>query len=186
MVEALAPAVALEADENLPEEDGRQLRRDVPILAQVWLHLPLVGSGTDRHYAPRTSRAKTLGSRRPLFAGAELLHLLPGHALSVIRGADFLYEPKDNGQDTFVLCEINFSCVWSFPPQGHKSAGGRRFACVRAARRAVRSWRRLQPVKRGSAGRECAASVPRLRYCEMRSACRGRRRSPPDTARRSD
>jgi hypothetical protein len=132
MVEALAPAVALEADENLPEEDGRQLRRDVPILAQVWLHLPLVGSGTDRHYAPRTSRAKTLGSRRPLFAGAELLHLLPGHALSVIRGADFLYEPKDNGQDTFVLCEINFSCVWSFPPQGHKSAGGRRFACVRA------------------------------------------------------
>jgi hypothetical protein len=38
-------------------------------------------------------------------------------ALPVIWDADFLYGPKDaSGNDTFVLCEINVSAVWPFPP----------------------------------------------------------------------
>ena len=39
-------------------------------------------------------------------------------ALPVMWDADFLYGPKDaSGHDTYVLCEINISCVWPFPPQ---------------------------------------------------------------------
>jgi len=38
--------------------------------------------------------------------------------LPVIWDADFLYGPKDStGADTYVLCEINVSAVWPFPPQ---------------------------------------------------------------------
>ncbi|PXY16696.1 Cj0069 family protein [Prauserella flavalba] len=39
-------------------------------------------------------------------------------ALPVIWDADFLYGPKtDTGIDTYVLCEINVSCVWPYPEQ---------------------------------------------------------------------
>jgi len=38
-------------------------------------------------------------------------------ALPVIWDADFLYGPKDGaGEDTYVLCEVNVSAVWPFPP----------------------------------------------------------------------
>ena len=38
-------------------------------------------------------------------------------ALPAIWDADFLYGPKTpSGEDTFVLCEINVSCVFPFPP----------------------------------------------------------------------
>ncbi len=38
-------------------------------------------------------------------------------SLPVIWDADFLYGPKDaSGEDTYVLCEINVSAVWPFPP----------------------------------------------------------------------
>ncbi len=39
------------------------------------------------------------------------------HSLPVIWDADILYGPKSaSGADTFVLCEINVSAVWPFPP----------------------------------------------------------------------
>jgi len=61
-------------------------------------------------------------------------------ALPVIWDADFLYGPKDStGQDTFVLCEINISCVWPFPPQATNALADAALACARAARRSVRS-----------------------------------------------
>lgn len=42
---------------------------------------------------------------------------LDPHQLPVIWDADFLYGPRDaSGNDTFVLCEINVSAVWPFPP----------------------------------------------------------------------
>jgi hypothetical protein len=42
---------------------------------------------------------------------------LATHALPVIWDADFLYGPKSaTGADTYVLCEINVSAVWPFPP----------------------------------------------------------------------
>jgi hypothetical protein len=44
---------------------------------------------------------------------------LAAHQLPVIWDTDFLYGPKTaDGQDTYVLCEINISAVWPFPPQG--------------------------------------------------------------------
>jgi hypothetical protein len=42
---------------------------------------------------------------------------LDATALPVIWDADFLYGPKTGtGVDSYVLCEINVSCVWPFPP----------------------------------------------------------------------
>ena len=42
---------------------------------------------------------------------------LDPHELPVIWDADFLYGPKSAaGADTYVLCEINVSAVWPFPP----------------------------------------------------------------------
>ena len=42
--------------------------------------------------------------------------------LPVIWDADFLYGPKnDAGDDTHVLCEVNVSAVWPFPPQATRS-----------------------------------------------------------------
>jgi hypothetical protein len=42
---------------------------------------------------------------------------LEARTLPVIWDADFLYGPKDgDGQDSYVLCEINVSAVWPFPP----------------------------------------------------------------------
>jgi hypothetical protein len=39
-------------------------------------------------------------------------------SLPIIWDADFLYGPRDaNGQDTYVLCEINVSSVFGFPDQ---------------------------------------------------------------------
>jgi hypothetical protein len=37
-------------------------------------------------------------------------------SLPVIWDADFLQGPKTSGEDTYVLCEINVSAVWPFPP----------------------------------------------------------------------
>jgi hypothetical protein len=42
--------------------------------------------------------------------------------LPVICDADFLYGPKnDAGDDTYVLCEVNVSAVWPFPPQATRT-----------------------------------------------------------------
>jgi hypothetical protein len=42
--------------------------------------------------------------------------------LPVIWDADFLYGPtNDAGDDTYVLCEINVSAVWPYPPQATRT-----------------------------------------------------------------
>jgi hypothetical protein len=42
--------------------------------------------------------------------------------LPVIWDADFLYGPKnDAGDDSYVLCEVNVSAVWPFPPQATRT-----------------------------------------------------------------
>jgi hypothetical protein len=42
-------------------------------------------------------------------------------ALPVIWDADFLYGPKPGAyKDTYVLCEVNVSAVWPFPPRPPK------------------------------------------------------------------
>src|SRR5262249_31173169 len=73
-----------------------------------------------RHYFPPTrfdfQRLKEKLEREWL---DELCHLLglAKSQLPVLWDADFLYGPKDaEGVDTFVLCEINVSSVYPFPP----------------------------------------------------------------------
>jgi hypothetical protein len=42
--------------------------------------------------------------------------------LPVIWDADFLYGPRNAaGDDTCVLCEINVSAVWPYPPQATRT-----------------------------------------------------------------
>jgi hypothetical protein len=61
---------------------------------------------------------------------------IDAHELPVIWDADFLFGPKTPaGQDTYVLCEINASAVWPFPPTGAPIVAAAAFARVRAARR---------------------------------------------------
>jgi hypothetical protein len=49
--------------------------------------------------------------------------------LPVVWDTDFLYGPKDaSGTDTFVLCEINVSAVWPFPPMGSPTVAANAFA----------------------------------------------------------
>ena len=57
------------------------------------------------------------------------------HALPVIWDADFLFGPKDaSGADTYVLCEINVSAVWPYPPQATPKLAAAAVASVREAR----------------------------------------------------
>lgn len=59
-------------------------------------------------------------------------------SLPVIWDADFLYGPKtSSGEDTYVLCEINVSAVWPFPPM----AAGTVAAAAVARTQAFRSLR---------------------------------------------
>jgi hypothetical protein len=49
--------------------------------------------------------------------GLQALLDIPTAALPVLWDADFFYGPKTpDGENTFVLCEINISCVIPFPP----------------------------------------------------------------------
>lgn len=60
--------------------------------------------------------------------------------LPVIWDADFLYGPRTlDGQDTYVLCEINVSAVWPFPPM---AAGVVAAAAIAGTREAATRRRR--------------------------------------------
>ena len=54
---------------------------------------------------------------------------LPAGTLPAIWDADLLFGKKDsNGQDSFVLCEINASAVWPLPPTAAKTIAATAFA----------------------------------------------------------
>jgi hypothetical protein len=56
-------------------------------------------------------------------------------ALPVVWDADFLYGPPDaSGNETFVLCEINVSAVWPFPPMGAPTVAANTLARVNERR----------------------------------------------------
>lgn len=64
---------------------------------------------------------------------ARLFDLRPDE-LPVIWDADFLFGPKDQeGEDSFVLCEINASAVWPFPPMAAATIARNTFARVSEA-----------------------------------------------------
>jgi len=53
-------------------------------------------------------------------------------SLPVIWDADFLYGPRtSSGEDTYVLCEINVSAVWPFPPMAAATVAAAAFARTR-------------------------------------------------------
>lgn len=56
-------------------------------------------------------------------------------SLPVIWDADFLYGPKTElGADTYVLCEINVSAVWPFPPMASETVAKAALEATLAAR----------------------------------------------------
>jgi len=60
---------------------------------------------------------------------------LDRESLPVIWDADFLYGAKDAfGEDTYVLCEINVSAVWPFPPMAAEKVAAAALLRVQAAR----------------------------------------------------
>src|SRR5262249_20845749 len=93
---------------------------------------PWEDSGTPRYQALRT-RAET-----EWVPGMKQLLGLETAALPVIWDADFLYGPRDAaGNDTYVLCEVNVSCVWPFPPDATRAIAKTALGHVR--RRALAS-----------------------------------------------
>jgi hypothetical protein len=53
-------------------------------------------------------------------------------SLPVVWDADFLYGPKtSSGEDTYILCEINVSAVWPFPPMAAGAIAAAAFARAR-------------------------------------------------------
>lgn len=61
---------------------------------------------------------------------------LDPHELPVIWDADFLYGPETaTGDDSYVLCEINVSAVWPFPPMAAPVVASAALDRTQAARR---------------------------------------------------
>jgi hypothetical protein len=61
---------------------------------------------------------------------------LERESLPVIWDADFFFGPKDAaGEDTYVLCEINVSAVWPFPPMASGKVAAAALARAQAAKR---------------------------------------------------
>jgi hypothetical protein len=61
---------------------------------------------------------------------------LERESLPVIWDADFLFGPKDAaGNDTYVLCEINVSAVWPFPPTASDTVAAAALLGAETARR---------------------------------------------------
>ena len=87
--------------------------------------------------APDTPQYQELRARaeNEWLPGMQQLLGLATEALPVIWDADFLYGPTDaDGQDTYVLCEINVSCVWPFPPEATNAIAQAAMARVQGPR----------------------------------------------------
>ena len=85
-----------------PEARAQTQLARAPMLDVSTLEYRPLGTKAEREWVPQM---------------IDLLRLDP-RSLPVIWDADFLYGPKDAaGDDTFVLCEINVSAVWPYPPQ---------------------------------------------------------------------
>ena len=68
---------------------------------------------------------------------------IQSHNLPAIWDADFLYGPKTaTGADTYVLCEINVSAVWPFPPMAAPTVAA-------AALDGARMWGQASGMGRG-------------------------------------
>lgn len=107
-------------------DSSQSLRTDTP-------SSPMVGADTPA-YRPLKNAIQTAWMPRMM----DVLGL-DRDTLPVIWDADFLYGPKTpEGVDTFVLCEINVSAVWPFPPM---AAGTIAAAALARSREAARRRR---------------------------------------------
>jgi len=80
--------------------------------AAAWAPASVMHSADSPLYRPLRHEAET----QWLPALMNVLGLQP-QSLPLIWDADFLFGPRTaTGEDTFVLCEINTSAVWPFPP----------------------------------------------------------------------
>jgi len=91
-----------------------------------------------RHYFPPSrpdfQRLKEKLEREWVDELCQLLGLQKSQ-LPVLWDADFLYGPKDvDGVDTFVLCEINVSSVYPFPPDALAPLAAETLASIKAGR----------------------------------------------------
>ena len=83
------------------------------------LHPTVAEPGERLYFPPTRPDFQPLKNRLEREWLPEMCRLLDldRHRLPVIWDADFMYGPKDAaGADTFVLCEINVSSVYPFPP----------------------------------------------------------------------
>ena len=63
---------------------------------------------------------------------------IQANALPIIWDADFLYGPRDAaGEDTYVLCEINVSCVFAIPEEAPAAIARRTLERLREHRKAA-------------------------------------------------
>ncbi len=100
-----------------PQDLGRAAAASAMVGADAPAHHRL-RERMQREWVPRMTR--TLGIDR--------------NSLPVIWDADFLYGPKTSaGEDTYVLCEINVSAVWPFPPMAAETVAANAMARTREA-----------------------------------------------------
>jgi hypothetical protein len=76
-----------------------------------------------------------------------VLGLVP-RSLPLIWDADFLFGPRTTtGDDTYVLCEINTSAVWPFPPGAARTVASTAFMAAKRSR--AGSGTCLEPTPEG-------------------------------------
>ena len=79
---------------------------------------------------PAYQRLRRLAEKEWVPEMARVLGLAAGE-LPVIWDADFLHGPRDEGgEDTYVLCEINVSAVWPFPPSASRTVAANTVARI--------------------------------------------------------
>ena len=108
------PKGLLELGSNIPAREVRASTREGPDVAAY----QSLRRSAESEWVPKMARLLDLRS----------------HQLPVLWDADFLYGPKDEaGQDRFVLCEINVSAVWPFPPMAAPTIAANTLARVNEA-----------------------------------------------------
>ena len=114
--------------------------------------------------------------------------------MPVIWDADFLFGPKNAaGDDTYVLCEINASAVWPFPPAAVPAIAAAALDRTRAARAlrprppplraAARSGNPAKVIpdrdRQDQSGRQAPQAEPGLHHCVSRVRLRPHRDERP-------
>jgi glutathione synthase/RimK-type ligase-like ATP-grasp enzyme len=88
---------------------------------------PAAQSGPRNMYGPDAPAFQALRSKMENEWTPQMMHTLgiDATSLPIIWDADFLYGPRTaTGEDTYVLCEINVSCVFAIPEEAPAAIAG--------------------------------------------------------------